>query len=224
MGRDDSNVRLAVDDRKQAQAGGKANVSKSDQLTATLEAAVAGDSDALNRLVPLIYDDLHEIAHYHLRAERPSHTLNTTAIVHEAYVRLAGISSPSWRDRAHFLAISSRVIRHILIDYERRRMAEKRGGDMVRVPLNEDLAEDDSDAGSVEFLALDAALCELARHDPRLEQVVECRFFGGLTGRETAEVLGISSRTVERDWVRARAYLRRALRPATDKAEKAEPG
>ena len=204
-------------DPEQAHPRTRATTGEGGEVTALLEAVVAGDPDALDRLVPLVYHNLHEIAHHHRRAERPEHTLNTTAIVHEAYIRLAGSSNPSWRDRAHFLAVSSRVIRHVLIDYERRRMAEKRGGDVLRVPLNEDLAVDTAGPdASVEFLALDAALQDLARHEARLERVVECRFFGGLTGRETAEVLGVSERTVERDWARARAYLRRALRPATE--------
>ena len=206
-----------MDDPEQAKTRARETARDGGDVTALLEAVVAGDPDALDRLVPLVYHNLHEIAHHHRRAERPEHTLNTTAIVHEAYIRLAGSSNPSWRDRAHFLAVSSRVIRHVLIDYERRRMAEKRGGDVLRVPLNEDLAVDTAGPdASVEFLALDAALQDLARHEARLERVVECRFFGGLTGRETAEVLGVSERTVERDWARARAYLRRALRPATE--------
>ena len=209
-----------MDDPEQAKTRARETARDGGDVTALLEAVVAGDPDALDRLVPLVYHNLHEIAHHHRRAERPEHTLNTTAIVHEAYIRLAGSSNPSWRDRAHFLAVSSRVIRHVLIDYERRRMAEKRGGDVLRVPLNEDLAVDTAGPdASVEFLALDAALQDLARHEARLERVVECRFFGGLTGRETAEVLGVSERTVERDWARARAYLRRALRPATEDPE-----
>lgn len=209
-----------MDDPEQAQTRARETAGDGGDVTALLEAVVAGDPDALDRLVPLVYDSLHEIAHHHRRAERPGHTLNTTAIVHEAYLRLAGFSNPSWRDRAHFLAVSSRVIRHVLIDYERRRMADKRGGEVIRVPLNEDLAEDTAGPdGVVEFLALDAALQDLARREARLERVVECRFFGGLTGRETAEVLGVSERTVERDWVRARAYLRRTLRPMTENPE-----
>lgn len=191
-----------------------------EDVAVLLEAVAAGDPDALDRLVPLVYENLHEIAHFHLQAERTSHTLNTTAIVHEAYLRLAASSKPSWRDRAHFLAVSSRVIRHVLIDYERRRAAEKRGGDVIRVPLYEDLAEGGPRPDeALEFIAVDAALRALSAHDPRLERVVECRFFGGLTGRETAEILGVSERTVERDWVRARAYLRRALRTKKDPAQ-----
>lgn len=210
-----------MDDPEQAHTRARETSGEGGDVTALLEAVMAGDPDALDRLVPLVYHSLHEIAHHHRRAERPEHTLNTTAIVHEAYLRLAGASSPSWRDRAHFLAVSSHVIRHVLIDYERRRMAEKRGGDMLRVPLNEDLAVAavEGPDTSVEFLALDAALRDLASHEPRLERVVECRFFGGLTGRETAEVLGVSERTVERDWARARAYLRRALRPGMESPE-----
>lgn len=182
------------------------------EITGLLEAHAAGDDDALERLIPLVYDDLRRIAHQRLHSERPSHTLDTTAVVHEAYLRLVDVSDPDWNGRAHFFAVSSRLIRNLLIDYARRRKADKRGGDAIRVPLDEELdaASIDAPAG-VDLLALDEALTALARHDERMERVVECRFFGGLTVRETAQVLGVSTRTVERDWTRAKAYLYRAL-------------
>ena len=181
-------------------------------ITGLLEAHAAGDDDALERLIPLVYDDLRRIAHQRLRSERRSHTLDTTAVVHEAYLRLVDVSDPDWNGRAHFFAVSSRLIRNLLIDYARRRKADKRGGDAIRVPLNEDLDGASIDApAAVDLLALDEALTALAQHDKRMEQVVECRFFGGLTVKETARVLGVSTRTVERDWTRAKAYLYRAL-------------
>lgn len=182
------------------------------QVSSLLEAHAGGDRSALDRLIPLVYSDLRRIAHHRLRSERAAHTLDTTAIVHEAYLRLAADEDPSWRNRSHFMAVCSRVIRNLLIDHERRRSADKRGGGRIKIPLREDLAQAD-DAPGVELLDLDAALTELARVDPRLERVVEYRFFGGLTVAEVAEVLGVSMRTVERDWTRAKAYLYRALAP-----------
>lgn len=182
------------------------------EITGLLEAHAAGDDDALEQLIPLVYDDLRRIARQRLRSERSSHTLNTTAVVHEAYLRLVDVSDPDWNGRAHFFAVSSRLIRNLLIDYARRRKADKRGGDAIRIPLNEELDAASIDApAAVDLLALDDALKALARHDGRMERVVECRFFGGLTVRETAHVLGVSTRTVERDWTRAKAYLYRAL-------------
>lgn len=182
------------------------------EITGLLEAHAAGDDEALEQLIPLVYDDLRRIARQRLRSERRSHTLDTTAVVHEAYLRLVDVSDPDWNGRAHFFAVSSRLIRNLLIDYARRRKADKRGGDSIRVPLNEELDAASIDAPvGVDLLALDEALTALARHDERMERVVECRFFGGLTVRETAKVLGVSTRTVERDWTRAKAYLYRAL-------------
>ena len=189
---------------------GSARSDEGREITSLLAAHADGDRTALDRLIPLVYADLRRIAHQRLKSERDAHTLSTTAIVHEAYLRLADHEEPSWRNRAHFLAVCSRVIRNLLIDYERRRGADKRGGDRLRIPLREDLTASDDGPG-VELLDLDAALSELALVDPRLETVVEYRFFGGLTVAEVAEVLGVSVRTVERDWTRAKAYLYRAL-------------
>jgi RNA polymerase sigma factor (TIGR02999 family) len=172
--------------------------------------AVAGDEEAADRLWALVYDGLRRIAHRALRGERPGHTLATTALVHEAYLRLVDDTRISWRDRAHFYALACRAMRHILVDYARQRNAQKREGRKHEVPLEEalDMAADRSE----DLVALDEALEQLSARDERLGQVVECRFFGGLSSAETAEVLGSSLRTVERDWSRARAYLYQALR------------
>ena len=176
-----------------------------DRNVADLLAAVdAGDKQALEELVILVYPDLKKLAHFQLAGERPNHTLNTTAIVHEAYVRLAGGQSV-WTDRAHFLRAASKVMRHLLVDHARKRNAEKRGGGVDALELDEQRVESSDD--SVAVLALDVALKDMAATDPRLESIVECRYFAGLTVAETAEALDMAVRTVERDWQRARAYL-----------------
>ena len=179
------------------------------EVTRLLGECAAGDGDAFGRLIPLVYGDLRAIAHQRLRDERSGHTLNTTALVHEAYLHLVDQATATWQNRAHFFAVAAKVIRQILTDYARARGAQKRGGGAVHIPLREELAGEES--GTVELLALDEALSALARHDPRLEQVVECRFFGGMSVRDTAAALAVSERTVERDWARARAYLYHAL-------------
>jgi len=179
------------------------------EITELLAACSGGDRDALDRLLPLVYDDLRAIAHGRLRLERSDHTLNTTDVVHEAYLKLVDQATATWRDRAHFFAVSARVIRNLLIDYARERKAAKRGGGAILLPLDEQLAG--RTPRTVELLALDEALTALGRHDERLERVVECRFFGGMSMKETAETLGVSLSTAERDWRRARAYLYEAL-------------
>lgn len=178
-----------------------------------LVASREGDPDALDRLFPLLYDDLRRIARGHLRRERDGHTLSTTALVHEAYVGLAE-GSGEWTDRTHFLAVASTAMRHVLVDYARRRNAQKRGGDRVRVTLDGSMARADTSADTADLIALNDALRRLGEKDPRLERVVECRFFGGMTVAETASALDTSQRTVERAWTRARTYLYRALSPA----------
>jgi RNA polymerase sigma factor (TIGR02999 family) len=178
-------------------------------ITSLLQACSSGSDDAFDRLIPLVYDDLRAIAHRRLRLERADHTLNTTAVVHEAYLKLVDQASATWRDRAHFYAVSARVIRHLLIDYARERKAVKRGGGSILLPLDEQLAGEPP--RTIELLALDEALAELGRKDERLEHLVECRFFGGMTMQDTAETLGVSLSTAERDWRRARAYLFDAL-------------
>jgi RNA polymerase sigma factor (TIGR02999 family) len=181
-----------------------------EKIEALLADYSAGDSEAFDRLLPLVYEDLKRIAHRGLASEPSGHTLNTTAVVHEAYLNLVG-GSASWQNRGHFFAVASRVIRHILIDYARARAAAKRGGGAVVIPLNDDL--DGELPSTVELLELDQALSELAEKDARLGQIVEYRFFGGMSMVEVAETLGISRRTAHRDWLRARAYLYRALGP-----------
>ena len=170
----------------------------------------SGEQDAFESMVPLVYDDLRRIAHRHLQSERADHTLDTTSLVHEAYVQLVDQATATWNDRAHFFAVAARVIRHLLIDHARRHGAQKRGGSAVRVPLTEDLVSVEG-ARDVGLLDLDRALAKLGEWDPKLERVVECRFFGGMTVEETAAALGTSVRTVHRDWKRARAYLYQSL-------------
>ncbi|HLT47545.1 MAG TPA: ECF-type sigma factor [Rubricoccaceae bacterium] len=185
--------------------------------------AAAGDAEAAERLWALVYDGLRRIAHRELLRERRDHTLMTTALVHEAYLRLVDDTRISWRDRAHFYALACRAMRHILVDYARQRNAQKRRGRQHEVPLEEALgmASDRSE----DLIALDEALDQLAARDARLGQVVECKFFGGLSSEETAEVMGTSLRTVERDWSRARAYLYQALRAdPSPEPNRADPG
>jgi RNA polymerase sigma factor (TIGR02999 family) len=165
--------------------------------------------DSLDRLLPVVYEELRAIAHRHLAKARPGGSLATTGLVHEAYLKLVDQSRAGWRDRAHFFALSSVAMRHVLVDQARARATLKRGGARRRVTLDEQaIAVDDS---AETLLAIDEALKRLAAVEPRLARVVECRFFGGLSEREIAEALGITERTVERDWVKARLLLYRAL-------------
>jgi RNA polymerase sigma factor (TIGR02999 family) len=171
-----------------------------------------GDQDAFERLIELVYDDLRRIAHKHLRAEGDGDaTINTTALVHEAFLKLSGAEGGEWPGRAHFFAFCSKAMRRILIDYARKRSAEKRGGKRIRVPLTPDSASVDQEA--TEILALDEALRTLESHDERMARIAECRFFGGLSVLETAEALNTSRRTVEREWAKARGYLYHLLAP-----------
>ena len=167
-----------------------------------------GDTSALDRLFPIVYDRLHQIAHALLRGGA-GQTVDTTALVHEAYIKLVDAERVEWQDRGHFLSLASRAMRQILIDYARRHRAAKRGGDLRRVDL------DASQIAVLEradvLVALDEALTRLAVRSPRMAQVVEHRFFGGLTEQETASVLGITDRTVRRDWIKARGWLHQQL-------------
>jgi len=169
---------------------------------------------SIDELLPKVYEELRELARRRLRDEQDGHTLDTTALVHEAYLRLKPLDDGQWRDRAQFFALASKVMRHVLVDYARRRSADKRGGGRTSITLDPDRHA--IDPRLPEFLAVNDALDQLAALDPRLVQVVECRFFGGLSAPETAEALGVSLRTVERDWMRARAYLHELLVDAPD--------
>jgi RNA polymerase sigma factor (TIGR02999 family) len=178
-------------------------------ITGLLLAHRGGRSDALDQLVPLVYDDLRRVARAQLRRHRPGDSLNTTGLVHEAYVRLVDQSRASYRDRGHFFAVCAIAMRQILVDYARRRGRQKRGGDQLMVPLDE--AADPAAGEAARLLDIDAALQKLEQHNPRLARVVECRFFAGLTEEETAEALDSSVRTAQREWFKARAWLRAEL-------------
>jgi RNA polymerase sigma factor (TIGR02999 family) len=184
-------------------------VTTSGDITRTLAAVRRGEPDAMDRLVPLVYDDLRERARRQLRRRRAGQTLDTTALVHEAYLKLVDQSQADYRDRCHFFAVASMAMRQILVDSARRRAASKRGGAGRRVTLDSGLLQ--IEAKAVEILALDQALRALAEVDERLARLVDLRFFGGLTLEETAEVLQLSERTVQRDWRTARAFLYRTL-------------
>lgn len=168
-----------------------------------------GDDDAFDRLIDLVYDDLRRIAHRHVRDTGGQDTLATTALVHEAYLRIGGAHGGDWPNRASFFAFCSKAMRRILIDYARERQAGKRGGDHVRVALTPEAAAVEGDITSV--LALEEALVWLEERDAALVRIAECRYFGGLSVSETADALGVSRRTVDRGWARARAYLRQHL-------------
>ena len=168
-----------------------------------------GDRASADRLLSLVYDELRKIAGQYLRKEKSDHTLQPTALVHEAYMKLIDISDISWQDRAHFFAVSANIMRHILVDHARAKLAEKRGGDAQRISLED--ADSLSSEPDVDLLAVDEALNELAEFDEQQSRIVELRFFGGLTIEETAHVAGISPATVKREWAMAKAWLHRKL-------------
>jgi RNA polymerase sigma factor (TIGR02999 family) len=187
------------------------------QITEALAALSRGAPEAMDRLMPLVYRELKRIAHRQLAAEPGGHTLSTTAVVHEAYMRLAEQSRAQWADRGHFFALAARTMRRVLIDYARQHQATRRGGPGRSAVALELLEQYGSPAISIperadSLVALDEALEGLGRMDPRLARVVECRFFAGLTEAETAEALGVSQSTAARDWRVARAWLHEALR------------
>ena len=179
------------------------------EITAKLQAWGQGDQTALQQLTPLVYQELHRLAHRHLQRQRGGHSLHTTALVNEAWVRLAGIHQIQWQDRTHFFAVSAQLMRHILVDFARQRLRHKRGGLTVRVALDE--AQEVSLDWRPDIIALDEAWQTLATLDPRQSRVVELRFFGGLSLEETATALGVSVMTVRRDWQFARVWLHRQL-------------
>jgi RNA polymerase sigma factor (TIGR02999 family) len=184
------------------------------EIADALAALRSGAPDGMDRLTPLVYGELRRIAHRQLGLERGGHTLSTTAVVHEAYLRLSGQHDAAWSDRAQFFALASRVMRRVLTDYARRHRAHRRGG-----PTHRAVTLDDADAAGLlvaaeraaELLALDEALERLARVNARLARVVECRVYGGLSAAETAEALGTSLRTVEREWSLAKGWLLQEL-------------
>ncbi|WP_287128293.1 sigma-70 family RNA polymerase sigma factor [Candidatus Cyanaurora vandensis] len=171
-----------------------------------------GNSAALARLIPLVHAELHRIARSYLRQERTDHTLQATALINEAYLKLVDQTRVPWQNRAHFIAVSAQMMRRILVDHARSHRAEKRGGDLQKISLDDALGVSARER-DVDLVALDEALTQLARLDTQQCQIVELRYFGGLTIEETATVLSISSATVKRDWSMARAWLRRELTP-----------
>jgi RNA polymerase sigma factor (TIGR02999 family) len=168
-----------------------------------------GDREALDALTPLVYDELRRLAKSYLRRERPDHTLDGTALVHEAYMRLVDQRNVEWRNRNHFFALAAELIRRILVDHARARIAAKRGGANVKLSLDEALAP--ADEKDLNILALDDALVALAKADQQQSRIVELRYFAGLTIEETADVMEISPATVKRDWTTAKAFLKREM-------------
>ncbi|MGA7564500.1 MAG: sigma-70 family RNA polymerase sigma factor [Terriglobales bacterium] len=179
------------------------------EITKLLRVWQGGDRAALDALVPVVYKELRRLAHYELRKERSDHTLQSAALVNEAYLRLFRMQPPQWESRTHFFAIAAQLIRQILVDYARRHRAWKRGAGQATLPLED--ASQLARGKGVDVVLLDDALKALAKLDPRKAQVVELRFFGGLTFTETAEVLDISAVTVSRDWSTARVWLHREM-------------
>ena len=178
-------------------------------MTELLQAWGAGQQEALDQLIPLVREELHRLAHWHMRKERAGHTLQPTALVNEAYLRLVDLHRVRWQDRAHFFAVSARVMRRVLVDIARSRASLKRAGGLQRVSFDEERVA--ASEWSVDLMALEDALQALAAQDERKSRVVELRFFGGLDVQETAEALHLSPRTVMRDWTLARAWLTREM-------------
>ena len=170
-----------------------------------------GDKKALEALLPAVYNELHRLAHYQLRQRRPNHTLQTTALVHEAYMRLAETKKLNIENRAHFLGVAAQLMRWILVDYERRRQAARRGGGFTRLTLDERMVHQPAGSSEVDLLALDQALTRLAELDLQQSQIVDLRYFGGLSIEDASEVLGISPATLKRSWASARAWLFREM-------------
>jgi RNA polymerase sigma factor (TIGR02999 family) len=181
------------------------------EITRLLQGWRGGDRKALDALLPVVYKELQRLAHFQLRKERPDHTLQSAALVNEAYLRLVGLNAPQWEGRSHFFAIAAQQMRQILVDYARRHRAGKRGGAAETLSLDDTGLSEPGKSRDVDVVALDDALTALAQIDPRKAQVVELRFFGGLNFDETAEVLKVSAVTVARDWSTARAWLHREM-------------
>ena len=179
------------------------------EVTKLLKDWGAGDKSALDQLMPLVHDELHRLARQHMRREKPGHLLQTSALVNEAYLRLVDASQVDWQNRAHFFGIAARLMRRILVDDARRRHRDKRGGYTIQVPLDDATSLPQEQAANL--VLLDDALKTLAAIDPRQSEIVELRFFGGMSIEETAEVLKVSPGTVSRDWTFARAWLRKEM-------------
>ena len=179
------------------------------EISVILKDWSGGNRASADALLSIVYDELRKIAAQYLRKENSGHTLQPTALVHEAYMKLIDISDINWQDRAHFFAVSANVMRHILVDHARAKLADKRGGDSERIALEDAISL--SNEPNVDVLAVDQALKELAEFDEQQSRIVELRFFGGLTIEETAHVVGISPATVKREWAMAKAWLHRKL-------------
>ena len=181
----------------------------SNQVTELLVRWRGGDREALDTLMPLVYAELRRLAKSYLQRERPNHTLQSTALVNEAYVRLIGQNLPQWQNRAHFFGVAAQLMRQILVDYARSHRADKRGGGAFKLTLGD--AAEQAQPIDIDLVALDDALKTLAEIDPQQGRIVELKFFAGLTNEDASEILGISTSTVKRDWVTARAWLFREL-------------
>ncbi|MHC5112394.1 MAG: sigma-70 family RNA polymerase sigma factor [Planctomycetota bacterium] len=183
------------------------------QLTEILEQVAEGEQSSAARLLPLVYQELRSLAACVLAGERPNHTLQPTALVHEAYVRIAGSNTDQWADRNHFYLVAAKVMRHVLTDHARANLAKKRGGDRQKVSINQEIAlTSTADLDTIEF---EEALSKLEKLHERQARIVELRFLAGLTVAETAELLGLSRRTIELEWRTARAFLKRELQGAS---------
>jgi RNA polymerase sigma factor (TIGR02999 family) len=180
-----------------------------DDVTELLNEWAKGDRGALERLMPLVYAELHRMAEQHMRRQSPEHTLQTTGLIHEAYLRMAGESARQWKSRSHFYGVAAKAMRHVLVDHARKKHSAKRGGGWRAVTLDEGIGT--SDERLAELIAIDEALANLARLHQRQSEVVELRFFGGLGVEETAEVLKVSPETVALDWRAAKAWLHKEL-------------
>jgi RNA polymerase sigma factor (TIGR02999 family) len=185
------------------------SVDRSSHVTKLLDEIRAGDHSAVNRLFPLVYDELRDIANRYLASERKAHTLQPTALVHEVYMKLVDQTRVDWQGRTHLLAVGAQAMRRLLVDHARHNLRLKRGGDRLRVEFDDVLAV--SRGRDQDVLSIDEALVKLARVDPRQARIVELRFFGGLSVEEVSHVLGVSKRTIEAEWTATRAWLRREL-------------
>jgi len=201
--------RAQLEQRTLGKLGADLDTGGSRQVTELLVRWRKGDRQALDALIPLVYGELRRIAQHFLQREKPGHTLQSTALVHEAYVRMVGQNLPEWQSRAHFFGIAAQLMRQILVDHARARQAAKRGGDVFKLSLDESTAMPEQ--RDLDLIALDDALKSLTELDPQQSRIVELRYFAGLTIEDTSEVLGISPATVKRDWATARAWLQREM-------------